>query len=298
MLMVTAIFTAIIAFDMKVVLLLITFCFAFMFANSQYYFTDIVSHRQSDFQYKLLQAAKVKQVKAVSYGPDDKIMDGFGLEQNIIDGGRKIVTQTLMPNSGTTIIENTYDSNKLISSVNSVVQPLSTVSTITTYTYSSKGAILSIVSSSLDTITASAGNYSEKHIWQYNENNAPTQMLKIKNNKDTLLVLFSYDDKGTVAEEKWMKKGKEIEHYYYYYNEDGLLTDVVRFNPSARKLLPDFVYEYDDNASIIKMIQPLKGGTEYLTWKYTYNDNGLKTTETCFNKKKEVEGKVVYEYSY
>ena len=282
---------------MKVVLLVITLCIALTSAKCQYYFTDIVSHRQSDFQYKLLLATKVKQVKAASYNADT-LSDGFSVEQKILNGGKKIITTTVLPNSGTTILENTYSNDKLISSINSIVQPLSTVSTNTTYTYSDQGAILSIISASLDTITSSAGNFSEKHLWQYNEKNAPTQMLNIKNGGDTTTVLFSYDEKGYVAEEKWMRKGHEAEHYYYYYNEDGLLTDVVRFNHVAKKLLPDFVYEYDDNARIVKMTQVIKGGTDYLVWKYTYNDNGLKTTESCFNKKKELEGKVVYEYGY
>ena len=282
---------------MKVVLLVITLCIALTSAKCQYYFTDIVSHRQSDFQYKLLLATKVKQVKAVSYNADT-LSDGFSVVQKILDDGKKIITTTVLPNSGTTILENTYSNDKLISSLNSIIQPLSTVSTNTTYTYSDQGAILSIISASLDTITSSAGNFSEKHLWQYNEKNVPTQMLNIKNGGDTTTVLFSYDEKGYVAEEKWMRKGHEAEHYYYYYNEDGLLTDVVRFNHAAKKLLPDFVYEYDDNARIVKMTQVIKGGTDYLVWKYTYNDNGLKTTESCFNKKKELEGKVVYEYGY
>ena len=283
---------------MKIFLFVFATLFAVINANCQYYFTDIVSHRQSDFQYKLLLSAKVKRVKAINYGPDDKVSDGFGIEQNIINGGRKVITQTQLPNSGTTIIENSYAKDKLISSLNSVVQSLSTVTTITTYKYNDQGVILSITSSSLDTITTSAGNYSEKHLWQYNEKNTPTQMFNVKNNKDTMIVLFSCDDKGAVAEEKWMKKGQEIEHYYYYYNEDGLLTDVVRYNYLSKKLLPDFVYEYDDNARITKMTQMIKGGTDYLVWTYTYNEAGLKTTETCYNRKKELEGKVVYEYEY
>lgn len=282
---------------MKVVLFIISLCTALTSAKCQYYFTDIVSHRQSDFQYKLLLAAKVKQVKAVSYVADT-LSDGFSVEQKIEEGGKKIITTTILPNSGTTILENVYSNDKLISSINSIVQPLSTVTTKTEYSYSEQGAILSIISASLDTITSSAGNFSEKHLWQYNEKNAPTQMLNIKNGGDTTTVLFSYDEKGNVAEEKWMRKRHEAEHYYYYYNEDGLLTDVVRFNHAAKKLLPDLMYEYDDNTRIVKMTQVIKGGTDYLVWKYTYNDNGLKTTEICFNKKKEPEGKVVYEYSF
>ena len=283
---------------MKVVLFAFGLFVAITSAKSQYYFTDIVSHRQSDYQYKQLIAAKVTHMQAVSYGKDSTtVSTTFTLEQDIIDGGKKVITKTTLANSGTTIIENNYRNDQLIISLNSIVQPLSTVVTKTAYTYSDQGEILSIVSNSLDTI-ASVSGFSERHIWQYNDKNKPTKMLNIKNNSDTLTVLFTYDEKGNVAEEKWFRKGLTIEKYYYYYDSDGLLTDVVRFNDRVRKLLPDFVYEYDDNANIIKMTQTIKGGTDYFIWKYTYNDKNLKATESCYTRKNELQGKVVYEYSF
>jgi hypothetical protein len=283
---------------MKVVLFAVGLVVAITSAKSQYYFTDIVSHRQSDYQYKQLIAAKVTHMQAVSYGKDSTtVSTTFTLEQDIIDGGKKVITKTTLANSGTTIIENNYRNDQLITSLNSIVQPLSTIVTKTAYTYSDQGEILSIVSNSLDTI-ASVSGFSERHIWQYNDKNKPTKMLNIKNNSDTLTVLFTYDEKGNVAEEKWFRKGQTIEKYYYYYDNDGLLTDVVRFNDRVRKLLPDFVYEYDDNANIIKMTQTIKGGTDYFIWKYTYNDKNLKATESCYTRKNELQGKVVYEYSF
>jgi len=283
---------------MKVVLFAFGLFVAITSAKSQYYFTDIVSHRQSDYQYKQLIAAKVTHMQAVSYGKDSTtVSTTFTLEQDIIDGGKKVIAKTTLANSGTTIIENNYRNDQLITSLNSIVQPLSTVVTKTAYTYSDQGEILSIVSNSLDTI-ASVSGFSERHIWQYNDKNKPTKMLNIKNNSDTLTVLFTYDEKGNVAEEKWFRKGQTIEKYYYYYDNDGLLTDVVRFNDRVRKLLPDFVYEYDDNANIIKMTQTIKGGTDYFIWKYTYNDKNLKATESCYTRKNELQGKVVYEYSF
>ena len=283
---------------MKVVLFAFGLFVAITSAKSQYYFTDIVSHRQSDYQYKQLIAAKVTHMQAVSYGKDSTtVSTTFTLEQDIIDGGKKVITKTTLANSGTTIIENNYRNDQLIISLNSIVQPLSTVVTKTAYTYSDQGEILSIVSNSLDTI-ASVSGFSERHIWQYNDKNKPTKMLNIKNNSDTLTVLFTYDEKGNVAEEKWFRKGQTIEKYYYYYDNDGLLTDVVRFNDRVGKLLPDFVYEYDDNANIIKMTQTIKGGTDYFIWKYTYNDKNLKATESCYTRKNELQGKVVYEYSF
>lgn len=279
---------------MKVLFLsIILFCA--LSVNSQYYFTDIVSHQQSEQQYKLLLSEKVKQIKAVSYNAMDEITDGFTIEQTIKEGGKKIITKTILPNSGTTQLVNEYSNGKLISSVSSSIKTETTVATNTNYTYNENGLITSIYSYSSDTI-ASESNLTELHLWQYNKN-IPTQMLKIKNGRDTMKIQFTYDEKGNVAEEKWLKGLQTIENYYYYYNEANLLTDVVRYNSRIKKLLPDFVYEYDIEGKVLKMTQSIKGGTDYLIWKYSYNAKGLKDSESCYNRQKQLAGKVVYTYS-
>ena len=280
-------------------LLLISFCLCLVAPTlfGQYYFTDIVTSAQSETQYKLLIAANVKQVKAINYDAGGKEIEDFSIEQTVSDGGKKITTKTTVPNSSTSILENTYLNGKLFTSTNSNLQTFTTLSTTTTYTYNDKDRITTIVSASSDT-AAATGFLAETHSWQYNEKGAPTLMYKVKGQKDTLKVLFTYDEKGNVADERWTRRGQVTEKYYYYYNELGLLTDVVRFNDRVRKLLPDFVYEYDSEGKITKMTQAIRGGTDYLVWVYTYNDKGLKETESCYNRQKHLEGKVVYEYSY
>ena len=282
---------------MKRFLGLIICCVVFMSAQGQYYFTDIVANGQSQAQYKLLIAAKVSHVKATSYDAKGVATEGFGIEQDIKDGGKKIVTTTTIPNSSTTILENNYTNGRLVKSMSSNMQTFTTLSATTTYTYTDSGRVSSIVSAASDT-AAATGFLAETHLWQYDLKGRPTQMLKIQTGKDTLKVVFTYDEKGYVAEEKWLQKGQLIQTYYYYYSEIGLLTDVVRFNERARKLLPDFIYEYDDDLNIVKMTQAMQDGSGYLVWQYTYNDKGLKESESCYNRQKQLQGKVVYEYSY
>lgn len=64
-----------------------------------------------------------------------------------------------------------------------------------------------------------------------------------------------------------------------------------------KKMLPDFMYEYDDNGNIKKMIEVIAGGSNYNTWYYTYNTNGLKEKEVCYDKKKQLLGSLEYLYN-
>ena len=88
-----------------------------------------------------------------------------------------------------------------------------------------------------------------------------------------------------------------IENYYYYYNDKNWLTDIVRYNNKAKKMLPDFLYEYDTEGRVSKMIQVIAGGTNYNIWVYTYNSLGLKEKEVCYDKKKQLLGTVEYLYN-
>ncbi|MFP5042129.1 hypothetical protein [Parasediminibacterium sp. JCM 36343] len=279
---------------MKFVLFLIV-CSLAISAHGQYYFTDIVAQQQSAQQYKLLVSKKIKEVKAVGYDPNEEITPGFSIEQTIKGDGKKIVTKTAIQGSSTTVLVNEYANGKLMNSISSNVKDQTTVETTTVYTYNRNGSIASIATNSSDT-AVTATNNSEIHIWQYNEHNIPSQMLRIKSGHDTMRIVFTYDEKGYLAEEKWQKNGQITENYYYYYNDAGLLTDVVRYNSMARKLLPDFIYEYDADGKVVKMIQSIKGGTDHLTWRYDYNENGLRQTENCYSKQNQFVGKVVYQY--
>jgi hypothetical protein len=40
-----------------------------------------------------------------------------------------------------------------------------------------------------------------------------------------------------------------------------------------------------------------EGSNDYQKWLYEYDDKGLKTKESCFNKKKELMGRIEYSYN-
>jgi hypothetical protein len=56
------------------------------------------------------------------------------------------------------------------------------------------------------------------------------------------------------------------------------------------------VFEYNDDGKIKTMLVVPEGSDDYQKWYYEYNEAGLKMKETAYNKRKQVLGRVDYEY--
>lgn len=254
---------------------------------SQYYYNDIVALQQSAKQYASLTTARIKHVSAISF-EGNRPVEGFAVEQRISPDGKTIIIHTSDPSSGSSTTTNTYRDGKLIQTVDSSTNVLSK----TQYGYDASGNINSITTTSDDAFMNS--HSTEVHQWSY-ENNLPKQMIRIKDKTDTTFVTFIYDN-NNVAQENWMRKKQKVETYYYYYNGRNQLTDIVRFNDRLRKMLPDFLYEYDESGNVSQMMQVPAGSGNYIVWKYTYNSNGLKQTEMAYNKQQQPVGRIEYKY--
>jgi hypothetical protein len=124
-------------------------------------------------------------------------------------------------------------------------------------------------------------------------------MLKILNNNDTTEVRFTLGERGNVVEELPFIKHVSGEKTYYYYDDKNRLTDIVRYNAKARRLLPDYMFEYTDKNRVSQKITTLSMmDLGYLIWRYVYDDKGLKTKEASFNKDKVMTGKIEYSYQF
>ncbi|MFL9483306.1 hypothetical protein ACI6Q2_11060 [Chitinophagaceae bacterium LWZ2-11] len=257
--------------------------------HGQYYYNDLISNDLSNKQYQLLQTNKIKNVTAISYDNNNTPIENFVLKQEISADGKQIVTTSALANRAPSELTITFTGGK----IRKTKEISNIVETNTTYTYSDKGLLLNVASSSSD--TSVKYKTTEVHIWNYNEQNKPTLMLKVKNQKDTTRIEFVFDEQNNVAEEHWRKNGKEIETYYYYYDAQNRLTDVVRFNNRYKKLLPDYLYEYDDQNRITKVTQT-SNGSNYITWRYTYDSRNLKDKEICYDSKGTLLGKIEYAY--
>ena len=279
-------------FMKKFILYVILLFATFATVHAQYYYNDLLATQQSNAQQKLLLNNKVRTVTAISKEADNSTVEGFLVQQKINKDASEIVTET---KNGESVVSTlfSYYNNGIINKTKTITKDIFTV---TDYIYDAAGLLQNITSATTDTFMNSFT--SEHHIWFFNAEHQPTKMYRIKNNTDTTFVEFVLDDQKMVAVENWKRNGRYTEAYYYYYNEKKQLTDIVRFNSIAQKMLPDFMFEYDATGRIKQMIQVLAAGKNYNTWRYTYLENGLKQKEICYDKQKQLVGAIEYSYAY
>ncbi len=260
-------------------------------AMGQYYYNDILATQQSQAQYQLLRTHKVKKIVAISYEEDRTPTEGFKLTQELSNDGKKWVTSTSNISGKTSETTSFFEQGKLKNT-----QSFSNgIENKMEYGYDANGLINMFTLTTSDT----AMNYLsvETRVWHANANRHFTDVLKVKNNADSSIGSFVYDEEGNLVEEHWKKKNKEIETYYYYYNKAHQLTDIVRYNTKLKKLIPDYQYEYDEKGRPVQMIQLAANG-KYFVWKYGYNEKGLKNKETCSDNKRQLLGNIEYQYEY
>jgi hypothetical protein len=99
-----------------------------------------------------------------------------------------------------------------------------------------------------------------------------------------------------VAEENSVRRKVALPSFYYYYDAQNRLTDIVSYNVKAKRLLPLYIFEYNDDNQLSSMLVVPEGTDDYQKWIYEYNDAGLKIKETCLNKRKQILGRVEYVY--
>jgi YD repeat-containing protein len=256
---------------------------------SQFYYNDIVSLKESNRMYLTLKKNNIRGVSATSMESDNTPTEGFAYSKEIKNNGSLIVTRNQLATSGASVTYEYYTNDRLTQSTDSSFN----LNTKIQYKYDQQGNISSIETLTDD--TSRQVSSTEIHKWFYT-GNTPDSMLRIKENTDTTVIHFKKDEKENITEEIWMKRGKTIEHYYYYYNDQSQLTDIVRFNPKAKQMLPDFLFQYDANGIISQMTQVPEGSSDYVIWQYLYDDKGLKIKDVLFDKHQELLGTVTYSY--
>lgn len=263
-------------------------CYAAL-SQAQYYFNDILLPQTAAINHHRIVQSRITTVTAVNYDGDNIPTDNFSYEKMIKKNGAETFTTTLMPANGKTFSWEFYELNALQKSIDSSGNILTT----TQFNYTS-GNLPASIQMSYDDAFMNI-HTKELHFWTYNDN-TPVRMYRIKDNIDTMLVLLTTDATGKVIEEAWQRDGREVERYYYYYNENNQVSDIVRYNILAKRLLPDFTFDYNSSGDVIHMRQIISGGTEYSSWLYTYDERGLKQSEKFYNKQNQLLGMILYSY--
>jgi YD repeat-containing protein len=257
---------------------------------SQHYYKDIIGTNETSQLIHTYKQNKVSRVAIRSFNESNVRIEDFSVEQ--VFDGRNLRTIT---SSGYTaesvLVSFVDDKNRVVKTIDSN----SRLFTTTTYQYNEAGLLTRISSTSTD--SAKKAIQSEEHIWQYNQTR-PSRLLRIKNGKDTSYIELKLDEKGNIIEEQETRRGIKSEPIFYYYNDNNQLTDIVQYNKKARRLLPEYLFEYSPSGQVIQRITVPAGSDKYLIWRYQYNEKGLKTKEVVYNKQKQLAGKVEYQYSF
>ena len=272
----------------KILFILLTACSSLL-ADAQYYYKDILTTGQASQQYKLFRQQQVKKVTLESFEGNSPESAGFTGVQEIDLRKGTVTTTTATTVMGDSWLRSSFNADgNLVLSEDSAQNAYSRNS----YTYDAAGRLTGITSlNRSDNITTT-----ETHTWTYDSDGRPRSMLRVRDQSDSTRVSFVLDENGNVVEEKVDRANLPTVIVYYYYDSQNRLTDVVRFNARAQRLLPDYMFEYNEGEQLKKMVVIPEGSNEYQTWYYQYNPNGLKRMELVYDKAQRLLGKVQYGY--
>ncbi|KAA9041065.1 hypothetical protein FW778_03220 [Ginsengibacter hankyongi] len=265
-----------------------------MFSTSvsgQYYYKDIWNNQQLVKEFGILKTDNLKAIKIKSFEDDNQPSEGFFCEKKI----NKNYTQSQMISKS-----NVTGQSLLISDYNISGQPVKTTeetpttTSVTNYQYDQNNLLktIQIVTKGDD----DSDGITETREYFYDENRRPVKMLRKKGDNLIATVQFVSDANGNIIEEDVEGNSNVDKKYFYYYDDKNRLTDVVHYNERAKRLLPNYMYEYNELNLPKQMISTEEGGSNYFIWKYTYNDKNLRETEKCFSKERRLLGTIQYEY--
>lgn len=259
-------------------------------ARTQYYYKDLLSHSQLVKDMEAYRENKIRKIQIRSFDEDGGASKGFFCKRSFSRDYKKAETGTRSLGSAPSLtITLFHDDGTPASSYDS--SEISATSIRYDYDAGARiRSIHSVIRSFDDDFVSTLG---EEHIYVYGNGGNPEKMYRIVNNTDTTLVLFGTDEKNNVNLEKNTVTGSV---YYYYYDENSRLTDIVRESPIHGRLMPDYIFAYDDRGRLSKMMSTEEGSADYSIWVYSYNEKGLRDKEEIYSKNKVLQGFLKYEY--
>jgi hypothetical protein len=276
---------------MKTIFLIFTSFFT-LSGFSQYYYQDIIGTSETTATIEAYLRNKVSKVQLTSYEANGMKTEDFVVEQVYNPRNQTLQTTTRSGSTDISVLTSFIDKNgKVIKTVDSSSSLIST----TTYNYNADGKLASLINESTD--PKKTVQVTEEHLWQY-EDGQLKSMIRIKNKKDSSFISFKTDEAENIIEEQSTRNGVKSDPVLYYYDANNNLTDIVRYNSKAKRLLPEYMFEYSPTRQVIQKITVPANSSNYLIWRYQYDINGLKVKEAIFNKDKKLTGRIDYQYVY
>ncbi len=273
----------------KELLALVFFLILQKSSTAQYYYKDLVSSHHAGLDMAAYKASKIRSINITSFESDGQPTEDFFCQKKIAKDYSSAILYTKSNLNGASTMKSIFDGQgRLIQTHDSARIASSSIS----YQYDQAGRLISIVSHSRSADDDYVNSITEEHRYIYQQDSLPIKMIRIRNSKDSTIILFSLDENHNVAIEKDTKTGAK---YYYYYDDQHRLTDVVHTNEYKQKLVADYLFEYGDNGQISQMTTTEEGDNNYTVWKYRY-ENNLRMEERVYSKDHLLLGRIEYEY--
>lgn len=278
---------------MKSRLLFLSLFFSFFFSAShsfgQYYYNDIMKTKEVNDEYFTLKKENLSSIKIKSFEEDDSPSEGFYCEKkfNPSFSQSEMISESLFTDES--MLRTRYN----VHGIQSATTITLGVTNVVNYEYDSAGRLHKIQMISQSNFDSS--QVTEMREYFYDKDGRPEKMIRSKSGVNVATIHFEKDEAGNIIKEKASGNSGDLD-YFYYYDDKNRLTDIVHFNPYVKKLLPDFMFEYNTKNQVKKMVSVDKNGTDYLTWRYAYTDQNLPEIQKCYSKQKKLLGTIEIEY--
>lgn len=260
-----------------------------LFTQAQFYYKDFISSYLAASDQLAYKNAKVRTIQLNSFEANGLPSEDFFCEKRISKDYKKSILYSRIGLTGKQLLENYFNENgQLIRTYDSSEFSV----TETDFSYNEKGTLLSTRSDSRSNDDDFVNHVIEVHEYHYDINNRLTDMIRIKNGSDSIIISLSVDENNLVTMEKDTRTNSL---YYYYYDELGRMTDITHFNETTYKMVADYIYVYNSDGSISQLTTTEAGADNFVVWKYKY-ENGLRIAERLFDKEGNLIGKIEYQY--
>ena len=263
--------------------------------QAQYYYQDIYNTLQTNQEQQVFRNAQVLSLKLTSLEPTQQVNKDFKCHQDFTDSYRQALMETSSFETGTSRLHTRFNAKlQLVASADSSAAGINT----TTYAYDTSGRIVKVAFSFSSHAGGSMYDETETHVYRYDSLGILRKMKRFKNGSLYSVISFSPDSSGRPMDEVEVPLNGRTSRIAYHYTNDGLLSDIYKYNTMQKKWMPAYLFDYNQAGQLTEMTTVLLNENSYLLWKYSYNQKGLKDETSCFGKNSQPQGTIKYSYTY